>query len=232
MNTGTHTRTATFTVRCANTRLGWRRMHNSGMRVSSIRQRTTHDSYAYVPYGCYAAYHLSSSSSVSRSRSLYASASICLSPFLTLSLFPFLPPRSNALHWFFGCWPTPTPSKNLLYCTLPALEAVSEDLDLFVREVCPLLLPKDLREVIEYREDKLHLRVDVSKRVERCWNIWYSRGPGTKIIRKNCWRIIENARVAFNVPRGSLEIIGSCSMLFENQVFKSFAKSYRPYNTP
>ena len=88
---------------------------------------------------------------------------------LSLSLFPFLPPRSNALHWFFGCWPTPTPSKNLLYCTLPALEAVSEDLDLFVREVCPLLPPKDLREVGEYREDKLHLRVDVSKRVEeRC----------------------------------------------------------------
>lgn len=32
-------------------------MHNSGMRVSSIRRRTTHDSYAYVPCGCCAAYY-------------------------------------------------------------------------------------------------------------------------------------------------------------------------------
>ena len=45
---GLHTRDAAFTG--ANMRLGWRRMHNSGMRVSSIRQQTTHDSYAYVPW--------------------------------------------------------------------------------------------------------------------------------------------------------------------------------------
>lgn len=44
-----HTRSVSSTVWRANTRLGRRRMHNSGMRVSSIRQRTTHDSYPYVP---------------------------------------------------------------------------------------------------------------------------------------------------------------------------------------
>lgn len=45
-------------------------MHNSGMRVSSIRRRTAHDSYAYVPCGCCAAYYHSLSLPFSLSSSL------------------------------------------------------------------------------------------------------------------------------------------------------------------
>lgn len=47
---------------------------------------------------------------------------------------PILPPRSNPLRWFFGRWPTPTPSKNLL-CS-PPREPVSQRFHLFAKEVC------------------------------------------------------------------------------------------------
>lgn len=105
------------------------------MRVSSIRRRTTHDSYAYVPCGCCAAYYHSP-------LSLSLPFPLSSSPGFSL----YLPTTS------FQCtslifWPlanTDTIEKSVgLHATAESewREPVSlSDFDLFAKEVCPLLL--------------------------------------------------------------------------------------------
>lgn len=105
---------------------------------------------------------------------------------------PILPPRSNPLRWFFGRWPTPTPSKNLL-CS-PPREPVSQRFHLFAKEVCEVYCVSRRgwsrhRELVsECRGDGLHLSVDI---IETWWKFY----PSWVVRDRIRWRfVIKNSK--------------------------------------
>ena len=163
--------------------------------MSSIRQQTTHDSYAYVPWrmlcripslSSYLPLSHPLTHSLSLSPSCLSRSYTLRSRSLSLSLTLSVPTTS------FECTPlifwlsanTDTAKESVV----STLEAVAEDLSLFAKEVCPLLLLEDLQGVFER------------------WGMNRSLASGCRVTEAGSWRKLTERilRKLSNNVRGTL----------------------------